>query len=285
MKIIQNGKIDLQILKNCIAKPKIYEKSTAKFWDDEYISQQMLKYHLDPDIEAASKTREAIEAETSFIVKWTDMDDKKAVVDLGCGPGLYVKEFAKTGAKITGIDYSDRSINYANEFVKAVYENTNFLLMNYLNLNYSQTFDIATLIFYDFCVLNPTEQKHLLAKIHTALKDNGLFIFDVLSDQRKTLVTTKMSICEGGFWNSEPYIEIYNTFWYENVKTEGMQYTIIAEDGATRIIRLYHRMFGLAEIINLLSENHFKIEKVYKNLKGEPLSDDSETFGIFARKV
>lgn len=285
MKIIQNNKIDLRILKSSITKPVIYEKSTAKFWDDEYISQQMLKFHLNPEMEAASKTKETIEAETAFIINWTDMDAKKTVVDLGCGPGLYVKEFAKTGAKITGIDLSDRSINYANDTIKPAFENTTFWRMNYLDLNFKQSFDIATLIFYDFCVLNPAEQNQLLAKIHAALKDNGLFIFDVVSEHRKTAISTNISVCESGFWSPEPYIEIFNTFWYENPKTEGMQYTIIAEDGAVRIIRLYHRLFGLSEITKLLIENHFKVEKVYKNLKGESLRADSETYGIVARKI
>jgi len=86
--------------------------NTGKFWDDDYISGQMLKLHLDPEVESASKTEETIAAETSFIINWTGMDEEKAVLDLGCGPGLYVKKFAETGAKVKGIDLSQRSIDY-----------------------------------------------------------------------------------------------------------------------------------------------------------------------------
>jgi SAM-dependent methyltransferase len=285
MRIISGNKIDLQALKNSITKPEIFKKSTDKFWDDEYISGQMLKFHLNPEVEAASKTKKTIEAETSFIIKWSNMDADKIVLDLGCGPGLYVKEFAKTGAKVTGIDLSDRSINYANENIKPGYKNIIFSKMNYLDINFKESYDIATLIFYDFCALNTNEQKKLLLKIYEALKDNGVFIFDVVSENRKNSVTTSISVCEGGFWSPDSYIEIVNTFMYDDPKTEGMQYTIIDEDGATRVIRLYHRLLGLEEITKLLNDNNFKVEKVYKNLKGEALSEGSETYGIFARKA
>ena len=113
MNIIKNSKINVTLLKECMAKPEIYTRSTCKFWDDEYISEQMLSIHLNPDIESASKTKATIEAETKFIIDATAMSAGKAVLDLGCGPGLYVKEFAKTGAMVTGVDLSQRSIDYA----------------------------------------------------------------------------------------------------------------------------------------------------------------------------
>ncbi|HBV98730.1 MAG TPA: hypothetical protein DEF36_17070 [Desulfotomaculum sp.] len=285
MRIIKGNKIDLHSLKNSITKPEIFKKSTDKFWDDQYISGQMLKFHLNPEVEAASKTKETIEAETSFIIKWSNMDSDKRVLDLGCGPGLYVNEFAKTGAKVTGIDLSERSINHANENIKPGHKNIMFSKMNYLHMNFKESYDIATLIFYDFCALSTNEQKKLLLKIYEALKDNGVFIFDVVTENRKTFETTSISVCEGGFWSSGSYIEIVKTFMYWEPKTEGIQYTIIAEDGATRVMRLYHRLFGLEEITKMLNDNNFKVEKVYKNLKGEALSEGSETYGIFARKA
>jgi len=60
---------------------------------------------------------------------------------------------------------------------------------------------------------------------------------------------------------------------------------IIDEDGLTRIIRIYHRLFSLTEITEMLNENGFKVEKAYKNLKGDAFSKDSETYGIIARKA
>ncbi len=284
MNIIDNNKLNLLLLKNSITKPKIFEKSTDKFWDDEYISTQMLNFHLNPDIEAASKTKETIDKEADFIIRSTAMNESKAVLDLGCGPGLYVKEFAKTGAKVTGIDISKRSIDYAVKNINSKYTNTHFTKMNYLDINFSESFDIATLIFYDFCALNTNEQNILLAKIHTALKDDGFFIFDIVTENMETSVSTKISVCEEGLWSPKPYVEILNTYLYDDPKTEGLQYVIIDENGSTRIIRIYHRLFSLEEITKMLNVNGFKVKNIYRDLKGDTFSGDSETYGIIAIK-
>jgi len=285
VKIIHDHKIDLQALKKCIDKPPIFQKGNAKFWDDQYISEQMLKLHLNPEIESASKTMETIKEETRFIIEQTAMSDKKTVLDLGCGPGLYVKEFAKTGAKVIGLDISHRAIDYANATIKPDYENTAFYHMNYLDMEFKGSFDVATLIFYDFCALDPGEQSKLLVKVHEALGDHGVFIFDVVSQYKKPSAATSITVCEGGFWSPDPYLEILEVFLYEDPKTEGLQYTIISEDGTSRIIRIYHRLFGLAEITRLLNCHHFRVEKIYENLKGEKLKENAETYGIIARKV
>lgn len=285
MRIIQDSKIDLHTLNNLIAKPEIFTKSTDKFWDDEHISSQMLQFHLNPEVEAASKTKATIEKESDFIIRTTGMSEGKTVIDLGCGPGLYVREFAKTGARVTGVDFSERSINYANENIKPGYDNVEFMRENYLELNFKESFDIATLIYYDFCALNTKEQKRLLSNVYGALKDCGMFILDVLTEQNKISPSTTVSVSEGGgFWRPNSYIEIYNTYVYEEPLTEGRQYTIIEEDGTTRVIRIYHRLFGLEEIRRMLNDHGFVVEGIYKNLKGEALDEGSETFGIVARK-
>ncbi len=285
MKIINNDKINLGLLEKSIAQPQIFEKSTHKFWDDEYVSEQMLKFHLNPDMEAASKTKATIAAEADFIIKSTAMSEGHSVLDLGCGPGLYVQEFAKTGATVTGVDLSGRSIDYAKNNMEPKHKNTHFIKMNYLDLNFKESFDIATLIFYDFCALNTNEQTTLLAKIHKALKEDGYFLFDIVSEYKATSVATNISVWEEGFWSPNPYLEILNTYLYEDPKTEGLQYVLIDEDGSMRIMRIYHRLFSLEEITKMLHENGFRVEGVYANLKGDPFRKESETYGIVARKA
>jgi 2-polyprenyl-3-methyl-5-hydroxy-6-metoxy-1,4-benzoquinol methylase len=157
---IDHYKLSLKIFKQCLAKPQLYEKSTKKFWDDPYISAQMLNLHLNTEGDSASRKKATVEAEAAFIIRKTGITNGKVVLDLGCGPGLYVIEFAKTGANVTGIDLSDRSISYANENIKPFFSNVDFKRMNYLDLAYEGLFDIITLIFYDFCVLSPMNKSN-----------------------------------------------------------------------------------------------------------------------------
>lgn len=285
MRIITNNKINFEALKESISKPDIFEKSNEKFWDDPHISEQMLNYHLNPDIEAASKTRDTIEAETKFIIDKTNMNEEKSVLDLGCGPGLYVKEFIKTGARVTGIDLSERSIDYAKRMIGSECENVVLTKMNYLDMDYEDAFDIVTLIFYDFCALSMEDQHTLLSKIYKALKADGVFVLDVVSENKPTTVSTSISVFQEGFWSPKPYVEILNTYVYEDPKTEGLQYTIIEESGDTRIIRIYHRLFSVQGITSQFVESGFRIQEVFSNLKGDSFTPDSATYGIIARRI
>ena len=86
--------------------------TTDMLWADPHLSQQMLKYHLDPEGDLASRRSTSIDE----IVDWMDLRfdfSSKAVCDLGCGPGLYSERMARRGASVTGLDFSSRSIDYA----------------------------------------------------------------------------------------------------------------------------------------------------------------------------
>jgi SAM-dependent methyltransferase len=279
-----HAKINYMVLKEFISKPNIFEKMDVKFWDDDHVARQMLSLHLNEDIEAASKTRETILKETEFIIKTTNLSSGSKILDLGCGPGLYVREFAKTGAQCIGMDISKVSIEYATSNIKSDNDNIKFIEGNYLNLDYDCEFDVITLIFYDFCALSPDEQSILLFAINKALKPGGYFIFDTVTNNRTVNVSTHTSVNEAGFWSENPYIEILNIFLYDEPKTEGLQYSIIDEEGDSRIIRIYHRLFNEDEITTLLENHSFKIDNIYNNLSGTSLSSDSDTFGIIARK-
>jgi len=51
-------------------KPSLYAPSSAPFWDDEHISEYMLKAHLDPEIDAASRRHDFIEQSAKWIAQY-----------------------------------------------------------------------------------------------------------------------------------------------------------------------------------------------------------------------
>ena len=46
------------------------------------------------------------------------LQDEQRVIDVGCGPGYYVAEFARTAAQVTGTDLSDQMLVYAAAHAK-----------------------------------------------------------------------------------------------------------------------------------------------------------------------
>lgn len=101
--------------------------------------------------------------------------------DLGCGPGICAELFDDAGYQVTGIDLSNRSIDYANRSAEAKRKAITYSVCNYLSMDYREQFDVATLIYCDFGVLSTADRAALLKKIYTALRPNGRLIFDVFT--------------------------------------------------------------------------------------------------------
>ena len=75
----------------CISKmlerPQLFQETKVPFWNDKYISKQMLKAHLDPDFNGASRKLPFIESSVNWIKETIPPADYAALLDLGCGPG------------------------------------------------------------------------------------------------------------------------------------------------------------------------------------------------------
>ena len=97
-------------------KPAPFTPGEPLFWDDPHISGQMLEMHLNPNIEAASRSSETIDRSVKWLIENLALKAGDSVLDLGCGPGLYTSRFAHAGLQVTGVDYSHRSIDYATKY-------------------------------------------------------------------------------------------------------------------------------------------------------------------------
>ncbi|HDR14109.1 MAG TPA: class I SAM-dependent methyltransferase [Desulfobacteraceae bacterium] len=103
-------------LEKISGRPALFEFYTARdLWDDEHTSQQMLSFHLDPKIDVSSRKASFIDQSVEWITAQFNIGAATRIADFGCGPGLYAERLALKQAKVTGIDFSRRSIRYAQK--------------------------------------------------------------------------------------------------------------------------------------------------------------------------
>jgi len=269
------------------SRPALYEFYTAKeLWNDEYTSKQMLSYHLNGDVDISSRRFEFIDKSVEWIASTFNVTENTEIADFGCGPGLYANRLAKRKAKVTGVDFSERSIDYA----KAVAAKEN-LAINYINANYlefdtGERFDLILMIMCDYCALSPEQREKLLQKFHSLLKPGGSVLLDVYSivayEGRE-----EQSICEenllDGFWAECKYEGHLNTFKYEEDKVILDKYTII-EPTRERTVYNWLKYFTPEEVEKEFAEGGFKIEKLYSDVAGTPFDNKSQEFAVIATK-
>lgn len=186
----------------------------------------MLEAHLNPDWEAASRRHSDIERS----VKWLSrlFPPGSCILDLGCGPGLYTKRLSEQGYNVTGLDFSRRSIAYAQEHDTR----SRYIYQNYLELDYTEVFDSITLIYCDYGALTLSERNILLSKVHRALKPGGLFIFDVFTHKTNRGKQNSSSWTvhpDGGFWSAQPHVCLEASYFFEGHTVEARQAVIMAD--------------------------------------------------------
>lgn len=264
-------------------KPRPYEKSTSKFWDDPYISKKMLEAHLNPNWEAASRNPDDIQKITSWIYKQKNIKDLN-LLDLGCGPGLYAEKFYELGFQVTGVDLSIRSIDYAKDSSKKKNLDITYINKNYLELDLHDTYDVITLIYCDYAVLSKNERLKLLSIIKKLLKPNGIFLFDVFTPYQYVGVTESSSWymgSENGFWRDHDHLVLENHYIYPN-HLHLDQYVVCDETNDVQVYRIWDQTFTKETITNELLEAGFNEISIYSDLSGKPYQENSKLLGIKA---
>lgn len=278
-----DGRLDLAAIGTLTQKPALFSGGTVEFWKDPHIAKHMLEAHLDPDFEAASRRPETIDAIVSWLIDHLDMQAGDRLMDLGCGPGLYCRRFAERGLLVTGVDFSENSINYAREQDP----NSTYIVQDYRNLDVPGPFDLVTLIYGDLCVLDDDKRDHLLAYIHRVLKPGGYFVFDVTTFQHHRLRSSGTSwevAPEGGFWTAAPHLSLKQCFHYPDDDVTMEQYLVIEDDSTLNVYRNWYHYYN-AETISAVIQNHgFVVQGVYGDLTGAPLTDESEWIAVVAQK-
>ena len=152
-----------QELEKINKRPKPFEFYTAsELWTDEYTSEQMLTYHLNKNIDVASRKAAFIDRSVDWIVSRFGVSNDTKVADFGCGPGLYSARLARKQAKVTGIDFSKRSIQYAVEDAERSGLSICYVNQNYLEFGTVERFDLILMIMCDFCALSPKQRNKSL---------------------------------------------------------------------------------------------------------------------------
>lgn len=264
-------------------KPELYEPGNVIMWTDPYISKQLLDIHLNEHIDLGSRKPETIRKTVDWVLSHMNKE-KLNILDLGCGPGLYTELFARKGYKVTGVDFSENSVNYAKQEADKKGLDINYLHQNYLELNVpDNTFDLVTLIYTDLGVLNPDERDILLGNIKKALKPGGIFIFDVLNDKDldKKVSPKNWEASNSGFWRANPYLALSESFLFEKEKVVLSQH-VVAEDGRTEVYRFWTHFFSHEDISNVLSPHGFTKMSFHEDVL--PVSDiwngDNVTFCV-----
>lgn len=265
--------MNIELIRKLTGKPQLYEKGTSVMWTDPYISRQLLKLHLNPENDVASRSKAKIEMTINWILEQTENTEMQ-ILDLGCGPGLYAELLAQKGHSVTGVDFSENSIQYATRQAHEKRLAIEYLKKNYLDLNFDCQFDLVILIYLDFCALLPKECDKVLENIYKALKKGGIFICDVVNSRNidKKTLSQSWEVQENGFWKSTPYIALTQGYHYPEAKVLANHHIVIGQDDSFDSYIFWSHYYEKDDLKRILRSKGFTNIRDHENVL--PESDD-----------
>ena len=274
-------------LKSINTRPTAWEFYTAaELWTDEHTSERMLGFHLNADIDVSSRKHSFIERSVEWIVSRFELNAASMVADFGCGPGLYASRLAAAGARVTGIDFSKRSLDYASKVADESGLKIDYVQRDYLEFETKDRFDLILMIMGDFCALSPEQRATMLAKFGGMLRPGGSVLLDVYSLKAFAERAETASYAENlldGFWSAEPYFGFLNTFKYEAEQVVLDKFTII-EESRTRTVYNWLQYFSREALEAEFAAAGFGIEAVFADVAGGDFDPAGSEFAVVAKR-
>ena len=108
-------------------------RHTPEAWDNRAESWDL---ELNSDTPFRGETQQRVEGVAEFLRKEGLLKDSQEIIDIGCGPGRFVAEFAKTAKHVTGLDLSPKMAELGSEYAKKQgLTNTTFISGDFYKLD------------------------------------------------------------------------------------------------------------------------------------------------------
>jgi len=198
------------------------------------------------------------------------------ILDIACGRGRHSIYLNKKGYDVTGIDLSEQSIKFAQQFEQ---KHLHFFVHDMRKLSYINYFDIAMNLFTSFGYFD-TEKDHVnaLKAFRKSIKDNGTVVID--------------------YFNTEKIIK--NLTHKENKVIDGIEFHLnkfVAEGKIIKHINFEHRdksfafeervqAFSLADFERMLEKSGLRVEALFGSYGLEPFdAQKSDRLILICKKV
>jgi SAM-dependent methyltransferase len=254
------------------AVPEPWSEGDNLPWNEPGFSRRMLKEHLSQEHDAASRRAPLIDAHVAFLHEQILAGKPSRILDLGCGPGLYLQRLAGKGHACRGIDFSPASIEYARSIAAKAGLAIEYELSDLRQAAFGEGYDLVLLLYGEFNVFRPEHARAILEKAHTALRPGGRLVLEPSPDDSIRSIGSRpaeWSAQGSGLFSDRPHLVLEEAFWDEARRAATSRWYIV--DAASAEVTLYastYQAYSAADLRDLLACCGFGEPCFYPNLAG-----------------
>lgn len=250
----------------CASHPPVVEEGDYQIpWSDPQFSERMLQVHLDENTHMASRQPEMIKKHVDWLgqqlsVKHPD-PARCHILDVGCGPGLYLHELSTMGFRTTGFDFAPAPLKWASKEAKRRNLDINFLNLDLTRLpeDLDQIIgpvDAITFWFGEFHSFSRQRVKEFLPRLASLLKPGGLFFLEYQPlDWFVQEESTQWAFQESSVLCDCPHLWLEEFGWDADQQTEVHVHWIMEQDsGKLKRYVQYHHGWTNIELTDMLAK-------------------------------
>jgi len=249
------------IIDRVVDEGTLWDQAYKIPWDDPDFSRRMLAEHLSQEHDLASRKSDMIRTQVQWIHEHICNSTPAKLLDIGCGPGLYIEQFIALDYDCCGIDFSPASIEHAKSQLG---DKARLINGDIRSVEFGGGYNLAMMVFGEFNVFSPEECKKILKKTFEALSPGGKLLLEVHTfDAVERIGRTPNSWYKSGpgllgLFSDNPYVCLMENHWLDKQKTALQQFHILdAADGTVTSYRSTTKAWTTDQYKQLLKEVGF----------------------------
>ena len=266
-------------------------------WDDPAFSQRMLAEHLSQQHDRASRRAATIDAQVRFLARQVNHEvsheisrevgheanheDDARVLDLACGPGLYLHRLARLGLRCHGIDFSPAAIRHARSVAAAEGLDCTFEQADLRQADLGRGYALVLLVYGQINVFPRPVARDILRRAHAALAPGGMLVLEPQTPEAVRATghgEATWTSARSGLFAAGPHLLLEERFWDAPSRTATERWHVVHADTA-RVERyaMSTCSYDARELVDLLAAIGFVEVRTHPSLTGD---DGGATTGL-----
>jgi SAM-dependent methyltransferase len=252
------------------------------------LAPRVLRYMTEDGI-VGLRPWHAVDATIDWVDEQLGLPGEAAILDIGCGPGLYSNRLAARGYRVTGIDIADPFLEHARAEAQAHGLSCDYRKLSMFEMTFDGEFASALLLQSIAGRLSELELRDLLLAIRRALQPGGSLIceFQVKSARfasAEPTVTESLSLLGQSPWSDEPHAWLLRDLYFPASDDTVSHHLILRADGAPAEYWSCFRLYSVPALTELLEGCGLEVRAAFGPLPGRGLQPDDSSCLIWAQR-
>lgn len=203
-------------------------------WSDPAFSERMLAEHLSQDHDLASRIVPTIDQQVAWIDDSVLQHRPSRVLDLACGPGLYLSRLAERGHSGVGIDFAPASIRHASRHASANHLDVGYVEGDIKETDFGSGFDLVMLLYGQINVFQRHQASDIVGRAVDALRPGGALIIEPQTYRHieaAGLAGSSWTSHQAGLFSPEPHLFLTEAHWDRETHSTTQRFYVVDADG------------------------------------------------------